>query len=88
MKKSSLVLVALLLVSPVFADEVQIQAEPELASISADTSASLNLQNIDVADLGAFLDKKVQEVSDLLSAKIADELPALISEEVAVNTKL
>ncbi len=86
MKRSSLVLVALLLAVPVFADETQ--AEPLLTLASADTSASINLQTIEAADLGAFLDKKVQEVSDLLSAKIADELPALISQDAAVNVKL
>ena len=82
MKKSSLVLVALLLTAPVFANEVQ-----PLTLASADTSASVNLQTTESSDLGARLDKEVKEVSDVLSAKIASDLAAKIAQEVVASVK-
>ncbi len=87
MKNLSLVIVALLLAAPVFADEVQTNAESKTTLALSDNKASVNLQNIDIAELGAFLDKEVKAVSELLSAKIAQELPALANEEKAVNAK-
>lgn len=82
MKKSSLVLVALLLTAPVFANDVQ-----PLTLASADTSASVNLQATESSDLGARLDKEVKEVSDVLSAKIASDLAAKIAQEVVASVK-
>ena len=84
MKKSSLVLVALLLALPVFADEVKTEQLLTLASI--DTSASVNLQNLESTDLGARVDQDVKLASAVLSAKLTAELPALITEK-AVNVK-
>ena len=82
MKKSSLVLIALLLTAPAFADDVQ-----PLTLASADTSASVNLQATESSDLGARLDKEVKEVSDVLSAKIASDLAAKIAQEVVASVK-
>lgn len=82
MKKSSLVLVALLLTAPTFANEVQ-----PLTLASADTSASVNLQATESSDLGARLDKEVKEVSDVLSAKIASDLAAQIAQEIVASVK-
>ena len=87
MKNLSLLVVALLLASPVLANEVQNQAEPLLILNAVDMNASNDAQNVEATDLGAFLDKKVQEVSDLISAKIAAELPALVSQKTAANVK-
>lgn len=84
MKKSSLVLVALLLASPVFADNAK--TEQLLTLASADTSASVNLQVNEVSELSVRLDQEVKAVSELLSSKIAAELP-LISKETAVSVK-
>jgi hypothetical protein len=87
MKKSSLVLIALLLAAPIFADEAQKPAEPLLTLASADTSASLNLQSSEAADFGAVLDKEVKEASASLSAKIASELETLIDQAAVVDFK-
>jgi hypothetical protein len=83
MKNLSVILISLLLVAPVFADEVQTQIAP----VSLNANVSNEAESIELADLGAFLDQKVQEVSDLLSAKIAAELPALVTQETTANVK-
>ncbi len=82
MKNLSVMLIALLLAAPVYADDVQTQTVPtSLNSIS--TNILNDAESLELSDLGAFLDKKVQEVSDLLSAKIAEELPVIVKQEAA-----
>ena len=81
MKKSSLVLVALLLAAPVFADEAE--ATQPLTLASADTSVSTNLKATESSDFAAVLDKEIKEFTEALSAKIDAELSADIAEETA-----
>ncbi|MES2822264.1 MAG: hypothetical protein V4732_01595 [Pseudomonadota bacterium] len=83
MKNLSVILISLLLAAPVLADEVQAQVVPA----ALNTNASNEAEGVELADLGAFLDQKVQEVSDLLSEKIAAELPALGAKETTANVK-
>lgn len=82
MKKSSLVLAALLLASPVFADQAQ-----QLTLASADTSVSVNLQSTEAIDLGTRVDQEVKAVSEALSAKFDSELSAKIANEAVANVK-
>lgn len=83
MKKSSLLLVALLLAAPVFADEAQAEATQPLTLASADTSVSTNLKATESNDLSARLDKEIKEFTDALTAKIDAQLTAEIAQEVA-----
>lgn len=87
MKKSSLVLVAVLLAAPVFADEVKAEAQQPLTLASADTSVSVNLQAVEASDLGARLDKEVKASTDALNAKVDSELSAEIAK-VVTSVKL
>ncbi len=80
MKKSSLVLVALLFTAPVFADE----AKAPLTLASADTSASVNLQTSAVK---TGLDKEVNEFSDALAAKVDADLSVKIAKAVNSSVK-
>lgn len=83
MKNLSVILLALVLAAPLSADEIQTPSNPAALT----TNISNEVQNLELSDLGAFLDKKVQEVTDLLNAKIAAELPALATQEKAANVK-
>jgi len=83
MKKSSLILVALLLAAPVFADEAQAEATQPMTLASADTSVSTNLKATESSDFTARLDKEIKEFTEALSAKIDAELSAKIAEETA-----
>ncbi|MES2673243.1 MAG: hypothetical protein V4660_03340 [Pseudomonadota bacterium] len=83
MKNLSVILISLFLAVPVLAEEVQTQIAP----VSLNTNVSNEAESLELADLGAFLDQKVQEVSDLLSEKIAAELPALGTKETTANVK-
>lgn len=81
MKNLSVVVLALFLVAPAFGDEAQTQVVP--ASVNATVPNEVE----SLADLGSFLDQKVQEVTDLLTAKIAAELPELVNQETSANIK-
>lgn len=83
MKNLSVILISLLLAVPVVAEEVQAQVVPA----SLNTNVTNEAESLELADLGAFLDQKVQEVSALLSEKIAAELPALGTKETTANVK-
>ena len=84
MKKLSLVLTALLLAAPVFADEVK---QP-LTLASADTSASVNLQSsVEASDLGSRLDKEVKATSELLSSQANAKVSAALTKEVLNSVK-
>jgi hypothetical protein len=74
MKKSSLVLVALLLAAPVFADDAKADAAQPLTLASADTSVSTNLKPAESNDLTASLEKEIKEFTESLNAKIDAEL--------------
>ena len=85
MRKSSLVLVALLLASPVFADDVK--SEQLLTLAAADIGASVSVQTAKEADLASDSDQEVKFYGRLLSAKLAANLPAQLVKETAVNVK-
>jgi hypothetical protein len=87
MKKSSLVLVALLLTAPVFADEAKAVAEQPLTLASADTSASTNLNVVAADESAARLEQEAKTASDAVSAKIEAKLAKTIAKEVAVSVK-
>jgi hypothetical protein len=85
MKNLSVVILALFLAAPAFSDEIQAPVVP--VSLSVDATVVSEVDSLQLADLGAFLDKKVQEVTDLLTAKIAAELPGLVNQEASANIK-
>lgn len=85
MKKSSLVLVALLLASPVFADNVT--PEELLTLATADTTSAESVKASKENDLASDTDKEVKFYGRLLSAKIAAELPEQMANEAAVDIK-
>jgi hypothetical protein len=85
MKKSILVLAALLVTAPVFADEAKVEQPLTLAS--ADTSASTNLKIVVVDESATRLEKEAIAASDALSAAIETKLAETIKKEVAVNVK-
>lgn len=85
MKKSSLVLVALLLASPVFADNVK--NEQLLTLATADTTAAVSVKTSKENDLASDTDQEVKFYGRLLSAKIAAELPEQLAKEAAVDIK-
>lgn len=86
MKKSSLALVALLLASPVFADDVK--SEQLLTLAVADTgNAPVSVQAAKEDNFASDTDKEVKFFGRLLSAKIAAELPEQIAKEAAANVK-
>lgn len=87
MKKSSLVLVALLLAAPVFADDAKAEAVQPLTLASADTSASTNLQALESLDLAARLDKEAKEAAEVLNAKVQSELAKATAKEVTASVK-
>ena len=83
MKKSSLVLVALLLASPVFADNVK--TEQLLTLATADTTTAVSVKTGKENDLASDTEQEVKFYGRLLSAKIAAELPEQLAKEAAVN---
>lgn len=85
MKKSSLVLVALLLASPVFADNVK--SEPLLTLATADTSAAVSVNASKENDLASDTEQEVKFFGRLLSAKIAAELPEKMAKDAELNVK-
>lgn len=87
MKKLSVVLVALLLTAPAFADEVKAVAEQPLTLASADTSASTNLKVVEADESVVRLEKEAKSASDTLSAKIEAKLAETLKKEVAVSVK-
>jgi hypothetical protein len=87
MKKSSLVLVALLLTAPVFADEAVTVAEQQLTLASADTSASTNLKVVDADETAVRLEKEAKAASNSLSEKVEAELAETVAKAVAISVK-
>lgn len=85
MKKSSLVLVALLLASPVFADNVK--SEQLLTLAAADTTAAVSVPASKENDLASDTDQEVKFYGRLLSAKFAAELPEQMAKEAVANLK-
>lgn len=85
MRKSSLVLVALLLASPVFADNVK--SEQLLTLATADTTAAVSVKSTKENDLASDTDQEVKFYGRLLSAKIAAELPEQMAKEAVINVK-
>lgn len=87
MKKSFLVLAALLVTAPVFADEAKVNVEQPLTLASADTSASTNLKIVEADESAARLEKEANAASDVLSAALEAKLADSIQKEVAVSVK-
>lgn len=87
MKKLSVVLVALLLAAPVFADEAKTVPEQPLTLASADTSASTNLKVVEADESAVRLEKEAKAASDAVSAKIEAKLAETVKKEVAVSVK-
>ncbi len=87
MKKSFLVLAALLITAPAFADEAKVNVEQPLVLASADTSASVNLKIVEADDSVARLEKEVNAASDAFNASIEAKLAETIQKEVAVSVK-
>lgn len=85
MKNTSLVLVALLLALPVFADDVK--SEQLLTLAAADTKPVVNVQAVQEDDLAADTEQEVRFYGRLLSAKIAADLPEKMANEAAANIK-
>jgi hypothetical protein len=85
MKTSFLVLAALLVTAPVFADEAKVEQPLTLAS--ADTSASTNLKIVVADESATRLEKEANTASDVVSAAIEAKLAETIKKEVAVNVK-
>jgi len=85
MKKSFLVLAALLITAPVFADEAKAAVEQPLTLASADTSASTNLKIVETDESASRLEKEANAASDVVSAAIQAKLIESIQKEVAVN---
>ena len=85
MKKSIVLLAALLVTAPVFADEAKVEQPLTLAS--ADTSASTNLKIVVADESATRLEKEANAASDVLSAALEAKLAETIKKEVAVNVK-
>jgi hypothetical protein len=85
MKKSFLILAALLVTAPVFADEAKANVEQPLTLASADTSASVNLKIVEADDSALRLEKEANAASNALSAVIEAKLAETIQKEVAVS---
>ncbi|RYY73701.1 MAG: hypothetical protein EOO52_16975 [Gammaproteobacteria bacterium] len=85
MKKSFLVLAALLVTAPVFADEAK--AEQPLTLASADTSASTNLKIVEADESATRLEKEANAASNAVGVAIEAKLAENIQREVSVSVK-
>jgi hypothetical protein len=87
MKKSLLILAALLVTAPVFANEIKETVKQPLTLASADISASTNLKIVEANESTSRLEKEANAASDALSAAIEAKLAETIQKEVAVTVK-
>ena len=87
MKKSSVVLVALLLAAPTFAEEANVVVAQPLTLASADISASTNLKIVEADESATRLEKEAIAASDVVSATLEAKLAETIKKEVAVSVK-
>lgn len=85
MKKSPLVLVALLLASPVFADEVKSEQLLTLAAADTKATAPAVAQAVKQDEFAADTEQEAKFYGRLLSAKFEAELPEQIAKEAASN---